>query len=174
MNNDTAEFLAKVRVASPCPARWEDMQGDERARFCAHCQKHVYNFSAMNGEEVVALIRAKEGSLCGRFYQRSDGTMLTADCPVGQNLLWGRVKRMLAGGAAMLLFVNLSIAAAFHEKPANPRRLAELRAQAIQRAQKWMGVTPPVRPMPPGGIGLPVAGGICAPPSPPAPPQLAK
>src|SRR5262249_10788550 len=40
-------ILDNVRIASPCHARWEDMVGNDRARFCGQCRKNVYNFSAM-------------------------------------------------------------------------------------------------------------------------------
>src|SRR5262245_26944298 len=74
----------RLRVASPCPADWSAMQGDDRVRFCGQCQKNVYNLSAMTHAEAEDLIREKEGKLCVRFYQRTDGTVLTADCPVGR------------------------------------------------------------------------------------------
>ena len=79
MNNDS--ILDQVRVASPCNARWEDMTGDDRARFCAHCSKHVFNLSAMTQAEAEQLVHEKEGKFCGRFHQRRDGRMLTTDCP---------------------------------------------------------------------------------------------
>src|SRR6516162_8887116 len=37
----------RLRVASPCPADWNAMQGDDRVRFCGQCEKNVYNLSAM-------------------------------------------------------------------------------------------------------------------------------
>lgn len=76
-------ILDNVKIASPCHARWEDMNGNDRARFCSQCNKNVYNFSAMTRTEVESLIREKEGRLCGRFYRRRDGRMLTKDCEVG-------------------------------------------------------------------------------------------
>ena len=96
----------EIRVASPCNARWNDMTGDERARFCGQCQKHVYNLSAMTRMQIDALIREKEGKFCGRFYRRADGRMLTADCP---SRLW-RVRERLAtiGGALCGLLLSLA------------------------------------------------------------------
>jgi hypothetical protein len=86
-------ILDQVRVASPCNARWEDMAGDERARFCRQCRKHVFNLSALTRPEIEALIREKEGRFCGRFHQRRDGRMLTADCRVGRRMAqWRWVK----------------------------------------------------------------------------------
>src|SRR5690349_26840 len=95
-------LLTNIRVASPCPARWADMAGDNRARFCAQCQKHVYNLSEMTAEDASDLIREKEGRLCVRFYQRSDGTVLTADCPVGAAAVWRQAKRLVAAAVALL------------------------------------------------------------------------
>src|SRR6266516_379759 len=105
---NASEFLGRVKIASPCRARWQDMTGDDRSRYCHQCRKHVYNFSAMSAEEVADLIRAKEGRLCGRFYRRRDGTMLTANCPVGASRYFLRVKA-LAATAATLLLTSLKI-----------------------------------------------------------------
>lgn len=77
-------MLEAAKIASPCPARWEDMVGDEHTRFCVGCQKTVFNLSALTAEEAEALLAAHgEGGLCARLYRRPDGTVLTRDCPVG-------------------------------------------------------------------------------------------
>lgn len=76
-------LLSRVEVAAPCPADWDVMVGDDRARFCSSCEKHVYNLSALTTQEAEQLIREKEGDLCVRYFQRKDGTVMTADCPVG-------------------------------------------------------------------------------------------
>jgi hypothetical protein len=59
------------------------MRGDNRVRYCEECKLNVYNFSAMTSRQIDALIEQHEGRLCGRFYQRSDGTMLAKNCPTG-------------------------------------------------------------------------------------------
>jgi len=75
----------ELRIASPCQsAEWADMKGgDDRARLCLTCDKNVYNLSLMTLDEANDLIREKEGKLCIELYRRFDGTVLTADCPVG-------------------------------------------------------------------------------------------
>jgi hypothetical protein len=75
--------LDNIRVAAPCPARWADMTGDDRVRACAQCDKSVYNLSDMTREEAQALLIEKEGRLCVRYFQRTDGTILLKDCVVG-------------------------------------------------------------------------------------------
>jgi hypothetical protein len=97
-------IVDKVRIASPCHARWEDMVGNDRARFCGQCRKNVYNFSAMTRAEVESLVRDKEGQLCGRFYRRPDGRMLTTDCPAGVQRKRNRLMRICGAVAGFMMF----------------------------------------------------------------------
>jgi hypothetical protein len=85
--------LRHVRIASPCPADWDAMYGDERVRLCSKCELNVYNLSAMTRREAERLIVNREGRLCVRFYRRSDGTILTEDCPVGLRAIKRKVTR---------------------------------------------------------------------------------
>ncbi|MEO6951527.1 MAG: hypothetical protein ABI321_06930 [Polyangia bacterium] len=75
--------LDNLHIAAPCKADWDRMAGDARARFCGSCEKNVYNLSDMTRAEAEALLVEKEGKLCVRYFQRADGTILTADCPTG-------------------------------------------------------------------------------------------
>jgi hypothetical protein len=76
-------LLEDLTIAAPCTANWDDMKGDEHVRFCAKCEKNVYNLSSLPRDEAEALLAAKEGRICVRLYRRHDGTVLTSDCPVG-------------------------------------------------------------------------------------------
>lgn len=93
--------LASLRVASPCSARWDEMRGDDRVRHCARCSLDVYDASYLTEAELRALVSAKVSGerLCMRLHRRSDGTVLTRDCPVGARR---RRLRMLAAVAAGL------------------------------------------------------------------------
>src|SRR3954452_3568783 len=75
--------LDDIRIASPCPARWEDMVGDRRSRHCQECDRSVYDLSEMTAAQALDLIRERNGRLCVRLYRRADGRVMTADCPVG-------------------------------------------------------------------------------------------
>ena len=86
MNDTTLPF--NIRIASPCPARWEDMGGNDRVRFCDHCRKNVYNLAGMSPADAAALLEATKGRLCARIYQRADGKVLEEDCPVGVARQW--------------------------------------------------------------------------------------
>jgi hypothetical protein len=102
--------LRLVRIASPCPADWNKMAGDDSVRHCAECDLNVYNFSAMAEREIQDLLAQSKGRICARFYRRADGTMLTQDCPRGLRALRRRVSRIAVAVATALLGVGTSIA----------------------------------------------------------------
>lgn len=99
--------LNNIKIASPCSADWNEMPGDERARFCGECKLNVYNLSGMSQSEAENLLIKSEGRLCVRFFKRSDGTILTKDCPVGWQAIRQRVSKM-ATAFASLMFAALS------------------------------------------------------------------
>jgi hypothetical protein len=94
-------MLDRLEIASPCSASWDDMRGDDKSRYCSKCEKNVYNLSAMSREEAELTILAKEGDLCVRLYQRTDGTVLTQDCPVGVRRKRLRLVGVLAMGSSL-------------------------------------------------------------------------
>ena len=116
--------LEHVKVASPCPADWDAMIGNERVRFCGQCRLNVYNLSGMPKREAEALITNAEGRLCIRYYRRADGTILTENCPVGLRAIKRRVSRVArATMSAVLGFLagigfnfGLSRSGAFDER----------------------------------------------------------
>jgi hypothetical protein len=103
-----------MRVASPCSASWDAMEGDGRVRFCRLCSLNVYDLSEMTRAEVEALVSKTEGRLCGRLTRRADGTVLTKDCPVGLRALRSRATR--AAGAAFAALLSLCSLAAGQSK----------------------------------------------------------
>lgn len=103
--------LDNLRVASPCPKAWDDMVGDDRVRFCDHCRLNVYNLSELTQKETQRLISSSDGRLCGRFYRRADGTVLTKDCPVGLQALRKRISRRAAAVFATVMGLSSTILA---------------------------------------------------------------
>jgi hypothetical protein len=103
--------LDNIKIASPCTADWKFMLGNDLVRYCGQCDKNVYNLSAMTREQAEALIRRMEGRLCVRYYMRSDGTVLNADCPVGLRAVRQRVRRITTAIFAVLIsfFANLGL-----------------------------------------------------------------
>jgi hypothetical protein len=141
------ELIGELKIASPCRARWEDMEGTDQSRFCHQCQKNVYNFAKMSADEAQQLLVTREGRVCGRFYRRSDGTLLTADCPIGMHR---RVRKVAY--AAILLLLGATSAVAFGSAPSSNRRtLATNRNQLyrtwddlVWEVKGWFGVKRPM------------------------------
>ncbi len=103
-------LLDQVRVASPCSASWDEMVGDDRVRFCLSCEKNVYNLSAMPREDAERLLQERVGGeLCVRFYQRTDGTILTEDCPVGVRKKRRKKIALAVAGAGAMAFGAVSM-----------------------------------------------------------------
>ncbi|HQZ83553.1 MAG TPA: hypothetical protein PLR83_10045 [Pyrinomonadaceae bacterium] len=94
--------LENVRIASPCSADWEQMFGDERKRFCGDCKLNVYNLSAMSRTEAENFLTAAEGRVCVRYFARTDGTVITQDCPVGWEKFKRRTRRMATAMASLI------------------------------------------------------------------------
>lgn len=95
--------LKHVRVASPCNADWDQMIGDERIRFCGQCALHVYNLSGMSRREAEQLIEHNEGRLCVRYYKRTDGSVITKDCPIGFRAIRRRMSYIARAVASIVL-----------------------------------------------------------------------
>lgn len=53
------------------------MRGDDRVRFCAHCQRHVHDLSAMTEDEATRLICDQAGELCVRYSRDAKGRTAT-------------------------------------------------------------------------------------------------
>lgn len=95
--------LEQIKIASPCPASWKDMIGDEQVRFCSLCSKNVYNLSSMSKVELETLVNQMGGKLCARIFLRKDGSVMTTDCAVGLAAIRRRILTRLAPVAALIL-----------------------------------------------------------------------
>ncbi len=146
-------LLDQVRVASPCNARWEDMTGDDKSRFCGKCEKNVYNLSAMTREEAELLVLEREGQLCARFFRRADGTMITQDCPVGVRRKRLRLVGVLALGGGVAAMASGLAAGMLMSRGAAPVPMPMQGAVALPEPVQEMGdigpASPPTAPSPP-------------------------
>ncbi len=77
---DSRERLDEITILSPCPMDWDQMSGDDRARYCTACGKYVHNFARMTSAEAISMLDQLEPDVCGRLTRRADGRLVTADC----------------------------------------------------------------------------------------------
>jgi hypothetical protein len=162
-------LLDNVRIASPCKADWDEMIGDARVRFCASCQKDVYNLSEMARQDAESFLREKAGNACVRLYRRADGTVLTADCPVGQ-----RKRRRLRNVAMVALSGSFLAAGALFSWRSPLTRSTDDNAQLSLDSQVGALQPSPEMEAPPPKHPLVTMGGLgVSPPSPaPKPPVV--
>lgn len=128
-------LLGRVRVASPCNEPWANMVGDDRARFCTRCAKDVYDLSAMTQTEAEDFVeKALTTGACTRFFQRADGTIITADCPEGVAMKRRQLKviAVVAGGlAASMMACNVTTVQGSISDEASKKVNAPIGASAI-------------------------------------------
>lgn len=132
MKKETS-ILDRVRIASPCPANWEEMKGSDRARFCDLCHLHVYNISEMTRTQAEALIAGTEGRLCVRLYKRADGAVMTQDCPVGLRAV--RVRAAKIAGTVFAALLSLCTGA-MAQKPQKANKSDACAQQSVISREK--------------------------------------
>jgi hypothetical protein len=87
------------------------MTGDEKKRFCAECDKFVYDFSQMTRRQVEAIVSIHQGRMCARITWRPDGSMLTLETPPVHPIAARRASPVANATLAMILGLGVPGAA---------------------------------------------------------------
>lgn len=156
--------LESVRIASPCSVPWSSMVGDDRRRHCGQCDRAVYDLSSLSRDEAEALVGARAATgerLCVSFFVRQDGTVLTADCPVGLAAVRRRLAWIAASLGALLALVA-GVVGLRQLSGGRGGRGGWFSQPATRIAgEMWVPTPTPPRPAPttaPAGPGAPDAG----------------
>jgi len=171
-----------IDVKNPCTASWEQMRGDDRVRFCKHCNLNVYNLSAMTRESAEDLVNAREGRLCVQFIRRADGTLLTDDCENAWKRAARRTGALVTAAASCVLVAALS--PIFASVPTtrttsgscNTGTTPSAIDRLISQIESILGINRAgggvQQPMQPVAGAMAVRGDMVAPAPPPAPPVM--
>jgi hypothetical protein len=153
----------QIEIASPCDVPWREMEGNDRVRFCNKCQRNVYSLSALSPLEAESLKLQMNGQLCPRLYRRSDGTILTEDCPIGVKYLKNLIHDTPWAVAAVFTLAILSGAGGSLFKKADMNAFLH-RIEPFASIANWFSPAPaPPRPPPTkssrrwiigGGLGM--------------------
>lgn len=99
--------LDAVAIPTHCPVSWDEMEGNDRTRFCAQCQQKVHDVSELTTAEAIALLGAEKPP-CLRIYRRDDGRVMTADCATRRERVWKWLGRRSAWAASLFAVLFLS------------------------------------------------------------------
>jgi hypothetical protein len=110
--------LDQVRIAEPCPKTWDALVGDDHSRYCAHCDRHVHNLSALSADEAQRLICASAGRLCIAYIPNEAGRVTTLEYAKPKRPRYGwRLVAALGGFGAL---ASGLVAAVYRPKPTPP------------------------------------------------------
>ena len=133
-----------LHVSEPCPAEWDSMSGDGRARFCARCRMHVHNLSEFTPGEALDLVLRSGGRLCLRIERDARGLPRTRALAEPLYQIGRRTSRLAAGafGAALTLCSAAAAARAQTPEPEPTRQVvatsSEVAPAEVQPASTLM------------------------------------
>jgi len=90
------DFTRQFEITSPCTENWDAMIGNDRVRFCSHCQLSVHDLSQLNKKQIRRLILKSKGRLCVRYSSLNPRPTVT---PVRVLHKIGRRTSMIAASA---------------------------------------------------------------------------
>lgn len=99
-------LLDSINVMSPCTESWDEMQGNDKFRFCSHCAKDVNNISEMTRKETMRLVRRSGGNLCVRYIKNP-----VTNRPVFVQNLY-KITRRVPGLAAGVMTASIALSSA--------------------------------------------------------------
>jgi hypothetical protein len=145
--------LPQLHIAKPCPMQWDDLEGDGPIRRCGQCSLSVYDWEGIDDATRSMLLGRLESGrrVCAGLFQRTDGMIQAADCPVGLRAARARAARTIHMAGAALGVVLAGIAGVVFSRSRTSVRLPAPIAS--------------LQPAPPPMI----MGEICITPPPPAP-----
>jgi len=105
------------------------MNGSERQKFCDRCGHHVANLSLLSAEERAALLaRARDQSVCGSYFVRLSGELVTPERP----LSFAESRSLRQFGIATLSAAALAVASGCVSQPQNKTaNEADLRTRLV-------------------------------------------
>lgn len=100
----------QISIPIPCHENWQQMTPADKGRFCASCQKKVFDFTNLSDREIATVLKNTTNS-CGRFRVNQLGRDLIV--PKEKSSLW------IAASAAVVSFLSIGTNQALSQTPVN-------------------------------------------------------
>ena len=113
------DFSHPLRITSPCNVSWDSMIGNDRVRFCEHCQTAVHNLDLSNRKQIRRLIARSEGRICVSYRQPAAERKPHSAAPI-LHKIGRRTARIAAGAFSASLSISSAVAATAPLKPTEP------------------------------------------------------
>lgn len=100
----------QISIPTPCHENWQQMTAVDKGRFCASCQKKVFDFTNSSDREIASVLKNTENA-CGRF----SITQIDRDLviPKDKSSIW------IAASAAALSLLTIGTNKALAQTPVN-------------------------------------------------------
>lgn len=140
-----SKFTDSIEVKSPCDENWDEMQGNDKVRFCSHCAKSVNNISLLTRKKAERIVRDSGGNICVRYVKNPEtGRPLYA-----QDLY--KITRRAPALAAGVVAATLGISSAAYAQ-GSPFKVSD-RNQEIEKITRTNS-TSQAEELPPGNGGI--------------------
>ncbi len=81
MTESNANPPTPLRIKTPCPKTWDELQGGDKQRFCSECSLHVLNAARLTSAQARDLVAGASGRVCMRVEYSASGQPIFADSP---------------------------------------------------------------------------------------------
>jgi hypothetical protein len=117
------------RISSPCDQDWDLMFGNDRIRFCSHCEKSVHHVSTMSRKQIKKLVTKSKGQLCVRLSNVTTQPVVSSPLyKIGK-----RTSIIAASAFSASLSISSAIAGTVPKQSKDPSRTERVHSHSLTR-----------------------------------------
>lgn len=131
----------RINIPAPCDADWDSMIGNDKVRFCEHCNLQVTKLSSLTHQAAINLVARSEGRLCVRLERRASGGLIMKQSAPRLHQIARRASRLAAGAfSATLSLATASAQTSVPNQQLPATQMIEARARRSEAGCSLSGV----------------------------------